>query len=130
MFDISETIKACNAIRSMIDKDVALADIVDVDTKLKMLTQLTGLSAEANASAKKLLHKKELYVLTVHKDAGLSPSILSHLIKAECFEELSLMEYCDRLNSALIHTIDGLRTSISLYKTELTSGLIPGQTNT
>ncbi len=130
MFDIGEVIKACNAIRQVIDSDVCDVDIVNVDNKMKKLTQLTGLSAEANASAKKLLHKKELYVLMVHKNSGLSPSVLNNLLKAECFEEIALYEYADRLNSALVHTIDGLRTSISLYKTELTSGLITGQTNT
>lgn len=129
MFDIQETIKACNAIREVVDSDIIDLDINMVDNKMKKLTQLTGLSAECNASAKKLLHKKELYVLTVNKDRGYSPSVLTHLLKAECCEELSLLEYCDRLNSALVHSIDGLRTSISLYKQELASGTIT-QTNT
>lgn len=128
MFDKSETIKACNAIREAIDSDVVDVDISAVDNKMKKLTQLTGLSAEANASAKKFLHKKELYVLSLNKDSGYPPSVLNNLLKAECFEEISLLEYCDRLNSALVHSIDGLRTSISLYKQELASGTLP-QTN-
>ena len=124
-----ETIKALNAIRTMIDKDITGCDITDVDNKLKHLTQLTGLSAEANASAKKILHKKELEVLRELTKLSLSPSILNGMLKAECFEEIALLEYADRLNSAIVHTLDSLRTSISLYKTEVQNGLITGQTN-
>jgi hypothetical protein len=124
-----EIIQALNAIRKMVDLDVSDCDIVDVDKKLKHLTQLTGLSAEANASAKKILHKKELEVLRELTQLNLSPSILNGMLKAECFEEIALLEYADRLNSALSNVIKGLITSISLYKTEVQNGLITGQTN-
>jgi hypothetical protein len=119
-----EVNKALNSIRAMIDKDVSDCDIVDVDKKLKLLTQLLGLSAEANASAKKILLKKELDILKENKDSGLPPSVLNNLLKAECFEESALLEYADRLNSGLVHCIDGLRSSVSLYKTELSTGMI------
>lgn len=124
MKTIEDIIKSCNAIREAIDSDTVDVDINAVDNKMKKLTQLTGLSAEANASAKKFLHKKELEILNVNKDSGYPPSVLNHMLKAECFEEIALVEYCDRLNSGLVHSIDGLRTSISLYKQELASGTI------
>jgi hypothetical protein len=124
-----EIIQALNSIRKMVDLDVSDCDIVDVDKKLKHLTQLTGLSAEANASSKKILHKKELEVLRELTQLGLSPSILNGMLKAECFEEIALLEYADRLNSAIVHSIDGLRSSISLYKTEIQNGLVTGQSN-
>lgn len=124
-----EIIKSLNSIRVMIDTDVSDCDITDVDKKMKHLTQLTGLSAEANASAKKILHKKELEVLRELNKQGLPPSIVNSSLKAECFEEIALCEYADRLNSGIVHSIDGLRSSISLYKTELQSGIMAGQTN-
>lgn len=124
MTNKEEVVKALNAIRTRLDTDVSDCDIVDVDKKLKLLTQLLGLSAEANASSKKILLKKELEILKEHKDSGLPPSVLNNLLKAECFEESALLEYADRLNSGLVHCIDGLRSSVSLYKTELSTGMI------
>lgn len=120
----AEVIASCKAIREVIDSDVIDCDIITVDNKLKKLSQLTGLSAEANASAKKLLLQKELEILRANKDSGYQASVLNNLIKAECFEESALLEYADRLNSGLVHSMDSLRSSISLYKTELSSGAI------
>lgn len=125
MFTIEDIKKALNTIRESLDQDVIDCDIINVDNKLKRLTQLTGLSAEANASAKKILHKKELEVLGSLKPDQ-RPSIISAILKAETAEEIALLEYADRLNSALVHSMDGLRTSISLYKAELTAGTLPG----
>lgn len=129
MKTIQEVVTALNFIRSVLDSDVIDCDITTVDNKLKKLTQLLGSSAEANASAKKILLKKELEILRENKDSGLSPSVLNNLLKAECFDESSLLEYADRLNSGLVHAIDGLRSSISLYKQELSSGAIFQKTN-
>lgn len=117
-----ETIKALNSIRELVDQDVIDSDIEMVKNKMIALTQLIGLSAEANASAKKLLHSKELKVL-IGIDKSLSPSIQNKMLSAECFEEIALYEYADRLNSALIHSIDALRSVLSLYKTELENSL-------
>ena len=117
-----ETIKALNAIRKAIDVDVVDVDIESVKNKLLGLTQLMGLSAEANASARKILSMKELSVLQ-KIDKTLSPSIQKEFLSAECFEEEALWEYSDRLNAAITHTIDGLRTVISLYKIEMENSL-------
>lgn len=119
-----DIIKSCNAIRESLDADIIDCDIVSVDNKLKKLSQLVGLSAEANASAKKFLLTKELEILKANKDTGYPPSVLNNLIKAECFEESALLEYADRLNSGLVHAMDALRSSISLYKQELSSGAV------
>jgi hypothetical protein len=117
-----ETIKALNAIREAVDADVIDSDIVNVQNKLLQLTQLMGLSAEAKASAKKILHKKELEVFSFI-DALLSPSMQAKKLYAECFEESALLEYADRLNSALVHGIDGLRSVLSYRKSEMENSL-------
>lgn len=122
MKSIEETKKALNAIRAAIDADIIDADIDMQKNKLIGLTQLIGLSAEANASAKKILLKKELEVLN-SLDPEMSPSKASAALKANCYEESALLEYSDRLNSALIHSIDAIRSVISLYKTELENSL-------
>ncbi len=122
MNGLLEVTRALNTIRAAIDRDVINVDIEDVKNKLIELTQFMGLSAEANASAKKILEQKELGVL-LSMDKKLSPSVQIRLLKAQCFEESALYEYADRLNSSLVHGIDGLRTVISLYKSELENSL-------
>ncbi len=86
------------------------------------LTQLIGLSSEAKASARKFLHIKEREVL-YSMDKKLQPSIQIKILNADCFEEAAMLEYADRLNSAIVHNIDALRSVLSLYKTELENSL-------
>lgn len=116
-----EISKSLKDIRDAIETDIIDVDIDMQKNKLLKLTQLIGLSAECNASAKKLLHLKELQVLKNMPD--LAPSKANALLKAECYEEASMLEYADRLNSALVHSIDAIRSVISLYKTELENSL-------
>lgn len=69
-----ETVKALNSIREAVDADVIDTDIVNVQNKLLKLTQVIGLSAEAKASAKKLLHikEKEVFLTMDKKNAAIS----------------------------------------------------------
>lgn len=122
MKSVEETSIALNAIRKAVDSDIIDVDIDAQKNKMIALTQLIGLSAETKASAKKLLLKKELEVLS-GLDKELAPSVVTRKLNAECYEEAALLEYSDRLNSALIHTIDAIRTIISLYKSELENSL-------
>lgn len=122
MKSIEETKKALNAIRSAIDADIIDVDITIQQNKLLTLTQLIGLSAECNASAKKLLLKKELEVIG-ELDSELAPSKAHKELNARCYEESALLEYADRLNSGLVHSIDAIRSVISLYKSELENSL-------
>lgn len=122
MKSIEETTKALNAIRKAIDADIVDVDIDAQKNKMIALTQLIGLSAECNASAKKILLKKELEVLS-GIDSEVAPSRVTKMINAQCFEEAALLEYSDRLNSALIHSIDAIRSVLSLYKSELENSL-------
>lgn len=129
MYTREEITRALNAIREVLDADIIGGDIESVDNKLKKLTQLTGLSAETMASAEKILHAKELEVFRSLLPEGLQASVLTGMVKAETADELAMYKYADRLNAALSHSMDGLRTSISLYKEELKAGTITGQTN-
>lgn len=117
-----EIVKALNSIRETVDADVIDLDIDMVRNKLLKLTQLTGLSAEAQASAKKLLSQKELEVM-LSLDKNMAPSKAHKMLSAMCFEQQAVFEYADRLNSAIVHSIDGLRSILSLYKSELENSL-------
>jgi hypothetical protein len=112
-----------NMIREAVDADMVDADIHNQTNKLLKLTQLIGLSAETKASAKKLLGIKERCVFEMI-DKKLPPTVQIRMLNAECYEENAILEYADRLNSAIVHSIDGLRSVISLYKQEMQSGLV------
>lgn len=122
MKTIEETKQALNAIRAAIDTDIVDVDIEAQKNKMLKLTQLIGLSAECNASSKKFLLQKELEILS-GLDEQLAPSIITKKINAGCYDEAAMLEYSDRLNSALIHTIDAIRSVLSLHKVELENSL-------
>ncbi len=117
-----DTIKALNSIREAIDSDIIDVDIDMQKNKMIALTQLIGLSAECNASAKKILLKKELEVLK-SLPPDMPPMKVHKFVNAECWEEGAMLEYADRLNAALVHSIDAIRSIISLYKVELENSL-------
>lgn len=122
MKSLEETNQSLNAIRKACDADVVDADIEMVKNKMLKLTQLMGLSSECNASAKKILQQKELEVM-ISLDKNLAPMKAMKMLTISCFEQNATLEYADRLNSTLVHTIDALRTAISLYKSELENSL-------
>lgn len=118
----AEITVSLNVIREAIDSDVIDLDIVNVTNKLLKLTQLMGLSAETKASCKKMLGIKERCVFEMI-DKKIPPSVQIRILNAECYEENAMLEYSDRLNAAIVHSIDGLRSVVSLYKQEMASGI-------
>lgn len=125
MKTLPEITTALNSIRALLDADVSNAIIEDVQAKAINLSQMMGLSAEAMASAKKLLDEKEIEIfVTKSKDMEkFSPSVQIRFLKAHCKEEAAIYEYSDRLQSGIVHSLDTLRTVISLYKTELQNSM-------
>jgi len=111
-----------NVIRAVVDADVIDCDINAVENKLLRLTQLMGLSAETMASAKKILGIKELHVLDSMEE-GKTPTEINKRLNASCYEENAILQYSDRLNSAIVHNCDALRSIISLRKEEMKAGI-------
>lgn len=122
MKSLAEIIASLNAIREALDADVIDSDIHNVTNKALKLTQLMGLSAETKASAKKLLGLKEKIVFEM-LDKKLPPSVQIRVLNSECYEENAILEYSDRLNAGITHSIECLRSVISLYKQEMASGI-------
>lgn len=115
--------KNLKAIRDLLDTDVIDCAIESVQNKATMLTQIIGLSAECKAEATRLKQLKNQETLIAIKDQGYSPSVMSKMIDAEAATENALYVYADRLNAGITHAIDMLRTSISLYKSEIENSL-------
>ena len=123
MKTISEIKKSLNAIRGILDVDVSQVDVSDVKTKLSKLTSLMGTSAETMASAKKLLHEKELEVFATGRVEKMAPSVANKYLQAMCKDEIAIYEHSDRLHSGLVHCIDGLRSILSYTKSEMENSL-------
>jgi len=119
----SEINNALNSIRATLDIDVMSAIIEDVQNKCIALTQLFGLSSETTASAKKMLGEKEVEIFITKDLDKLAPQKAMKLLKSYCSKEIATLEYAERLNSGLVHTIDALRTVISYRKSELENSL-------
>jgi len=106
------------AIREQVDVDLTTVHIDDVVEHGKRLAALMGLSAECMAAAQRRLQAARLKAIK-SLDASLPPSVLLKMADAEIGLELALYEYADRLNAALTHQLDFIRTVISKYKVEL-----------
>ena len=115
----AEIEKACQAIKIEIETDVDVLDISAVQKKLMNLTSLMGLSAETMKEAKAIIGYRQKDIINMERNSGLSASILKMKIQSELWEEEAIYIYCDRLNAAISHACDSLRTVISLYKTEM-----------
>lgn len=106
-----------NAIRKIIDIDCA-DDIESIMGKGNQLNGIIGLSAETKAQAKKSLEVARLKALTQLEDKKFSPTVMIRAIDSHCSDELAAYEYADRLNAAITHQIDYIRTRISYEKSE------------
>lgn len=94
--------------------------IIDqVQQKLNRLCNLMGLSAECMKWAKHIVLVKQKYIFALAGKQDMGATMFKYFLEGEMAEELALFTYCDRLNAAITHACDGLRTMISLYKQEL-----------
>ena len=67
---------------------------------------------------------KQQQVISANKGGDMSASILKQYIESELWYEISLLTYSDRINAAISHATDSLRSILSLYKTELSTSMI------
>lgn len=107
-----------NHIRSIVDTELC----EDVESALGLASQISsviGLSAECKASAKKKLELARLRAMQELRGEDYPPSIMSKAIDAHCSDELAVYEYADRLNAAITHQLDIIRTIISYRKEEM-----------
>jgi hypothetical protein len=102
-------------IKQAIELEVTQDDLDGLQGKLLKCVTLFALSSEMCARATVDLRNAELRVLLEH-GTGTGASMR---LKAMTGEEQGRMELADRLNAGLTHTIEGLRTMISLKKDEM-----------
>jgi hypothetical protein len=111
------------ALRDAVDLDVSIDDLEGMQGKVLMLTRMMGLAAELQARAVMDLKRARLIAYSTHKSAGLSPNVMKMVVEGETAEEEGKHELVERLGSGIVHALDGLRTIISLKKTEMEKSL-------
>lgn len=108
-----------NIIKTELEREVGTSDITAVQDKLLKLTAYMGLSAEIMRHAKSLVLRKQQQIISANNNGAMSASILKQFIESELWHEAALLLYADRINAAITHACESLRTIISLYKEEM-----------
>jgi hypothetical protein len=115
-----ETIeKHCATIKAELEREIETSQTESVMDKLNNLTALSGLSAELVAQSKLLILERQKPALINAQKANMAASMQRSFVESECAEEVMLYTYADRLNAAITHSLDALRSIISMRKTEL-----------
>lgn len=117
--DIQQLESNLSLIKTELEREVSPLNMTEVQDKLMKLCTYMGLSSECMKTAKGLVLYGQRNVIEKTKSEKLNPSILKMRIEGELWNELALLTYCDRLNAAIVHSCDSLRTVISLYKAEM-----------
>ena len=112
--------KNCEMIQKAIDLEIPLGDIDSTEGKMIELISLMGLSAECMAKAKEQVLVKQGMMLDIlrREEPNTTSTMIKMLLESRMATELTLYEYSERLNRAIVHCVDALRTSISKYKME------------
>ena len=107
---------------------IAINDLSELDEHTRKLISAFSLSTDVVAGAK-FHHLKALrkaysgYETKYTKDGRLIPtmsvSIIKQIAESQCENEAARLSKAERLNAALTHSIDAIRTLISKGKAEL-----------
>lgn len=116
----AEIISNLDVIRKAIDQQIPIGDIDGVEGKMMELCSMMGLSAECYAKAQMNLAVKQGVIVRKLKyaDPNINATMLKLLLESDMAQERMVFDYAERLNAALVHVVDGLRTAISKYKAE------------
>lgn len=113
----------CTRIKTELEREVNTLSIDQVMDKMNKLTAFSGLSAELVAEAKQLiLHRQKPAILNAIK-ADIAASMQKAFVESECAEEMMLYTYAERLNAAITHSLDALRTIVSMRKAEMENSI-------
>ena len=121
-----DIIKNLNLIRDTLDQKIPVGDIDGIEGKMMELCSMMGLSAECLAEANMQLSVKQGEAIR-HiraKEPSINATLLKLTLESELAYQRMTCDYAERLNKAISHNCDSLRTAISKYKTELTTSIL------
>jgi hypothetical protein len=107
----------CDSIRKKTDENVERENGDAVAFRLADLESLLGTSAYALAemTARREARRKDILE---GLSTTLPPSLQRDYVNSKMGGHLAAYEYCDRLNSGLVHAIDAMRSVLSWLKSE------------
>lgn len=123
---LEESLKVnCKAVREVIELENVSGDLVGLTEKLSKLVNISGLAAANVASALLLWRKAEAAMIEnlAGNELKLSTSLLANLIRAKCGRYEALHKMCERLDNKVGYSIEGMRSIISLHKSELQNAM-------
>ena len=97
---------------------------MEIQERLSELMVYLARSSELLAIARKELRKKKSAeiaqtIIAVAKETNLSSKVQNQLLESIAEEEAFLVDWLDRINSTIVHQIDGLRSLLSYAKDEM-----------
>ena len=97
---------------------------MEIQERLSELMVYLARSSELLAVARKELRKKKSSeisqtIIAVAKETNLSSKVQNQLLDCIAEEEAFLVDWLDRINSTIVHQIDGLRSLLSYAKEEM-----------
>lgn len=97
---------------------------MEIQERLSELMVYLARSSELLAIARKELRKKKSAeiaqtIIAVAKETNLSSKVQNQLLDCIAEEEAFLVDWLDRINSTIVHQIDGLRSLLSYAKEEM-----------
>lgn len=94
----------------------------EIKAKLENLSTYLGTGARCITGSKNLMLLKRREWLRQHSERikDFSPSIIKEFVNTACIDEEILYVRCERNYSAIVHTIDALRSLLSILKAEMT----------
>lgn len=117
----------CKAIAAVLEMDVSNDDPVGLAEKLHKLINVCSLSANNVARARAhWMEAKTFAIENAITDTELSKlpaSVLTELVKSKAGRAESFFVLAERTDCRVGYAIDGMRTLISLYKSELEHNL-------
>lgn len=123
MMTATEIESHCQRIKAELERQVETSEIESVMDKLNNLSSLSGLSAEIVAEAKQLILQRQKPAILLAQKSNVSASMQKAFVESECADEMMLYTYAERLNAAITHSLDALRTIVSMRKSELENSL-------
>lgn len=93
----------------------------EIKGKLETLSTYLGTGARCITYSKNLMLLKRREWLRQHSEKikDFSPSIIKEFVNTACIDEEILFVRCERNYSAIVHSIDALRSLLSILKAEL-----------
>lgn len=119
MSDAENLKMICDQITSALSEQVDRANPDELTGKLQVLSSLLGTSAQSIATSERLYSIKLMELVEDTQWAKMTATDKKYLFAGKSSKEAELVTLCERLNKAIVHSIDSLRSILSFIKSEM-----------